>query len=100
MAGTETVNHLDTRSFEEAITAFSGYITDFERIVSDVRSIHREMLKNWEGEGRKAFEKDCNQVQLNLKDLSDIMYELRDALINAQTEYIQKDAAVSKAFDS
>lgn len=94
------VNHLDTKSFAETIAAFSGYISDFEGIVSGVRDIYKEMLGSWEGEGRRAFEKDCNQVQLNLKDLSDVMYELRDALIDAQVKFVEKDAAVSKAFDS
>ncbi len=98
--GGETVAHLDTKSFEDAITAFSSYITSFETIVKEVRALQKKLLDNWKGEGSKAYDKDCCQVFLNLQDLSDIMYELRDGLINAQVEYIRTDAAVSKGFDS
>jgi hypothetical protein len=40
------------------------------------------------------------QVRLNLQDISDIMYDLRDALIDAHAEYMKTDSALSKSFES
>lgn len=94
------VKHLDTVHFNEAITAYANYIKQFEEIVRGVNSASNTMLDHWKGTGRNAFEKDCRQIQLNLNDITDIMYDLRDALVNAESEYVKSDAAVSKSFES
>ena len=94
------LTHLDTASFESTITAYANYIKQFEEIVRGVNSTASRMIDNWAGKGRDAFEKDYKQVQLNLKDISDIMYDLRDALVDAQAEYIKTDASLSKSFES
>ena len=81
------------------MTAFSGYIREFED--RSARSeICETLVQNWKGEGRNAFEKDYRQVQINLKDIAGIMYDLRDALIDAHAEYIKTDDALAKNFDS
>ena len=82
-SGGGQVNHLDTISFNSTINAYSGYI-----------------LSHWDGVGRDAFEKDCKQVQINLRDVADIMYDLRDALTNAHAEYMKTDNSLSKSFES
>ena len=94
------VTKLDTLHFDETASAYEGYIRQFEALVRDVDRITGAVLKEWKGQGAKAFEKDCKQVKLNLKDISDIMYDLRDALINANSEYLKTDQEVSKAFES
>ena len=98
MAG--NVTHLDTVHFNETMTAYANYIKQFEAIVRDVKSATDTMADNWKGKGRNAFVKDCKQVQLNLKDISDIMYDLRDALVDAEAEYVKTDATLSKNFES
>ena len=94
------VTHLDTIHFNDTILSYNGYIRRYEGIVQEVYTALHTMLDHWEGKGCKAFEKDCKQVQINLKDISDIMYDLRDALINAHAEYMKTDAALSKSFES
>lgn len=98
MAG--NLNHLDTKSFESTINAYQKYIKEFEEIVSGVNKTAGTVIEHWSGKGRNAFEKDYKQVQLNLKDISDIMYDIRDALVDAQTEYTKTDASLSKSFES
>lgn len=94
------VKHLDTGNFNAALTTYANYIRQFEALVRDVNSTCGTMVENWKGEGRDAFEKDFKQVQINLKDISDIMYDLRDGLIDAHAEYMKTDAALSKSFES
>ena len=98
MAG--NVTHLDTVHFNETMTAYANYIKQFEAIFRDVKSANDTMADNWKGKGRNAFVKDCKQDKLNLKDISDIMYDLRDALVDAEAEYVKTDAALSKNFES
>ena len=98
MAG--NVKHLDTINFNSTIAAYAKHIKQFEDIVRSVNSSTKTMTDNWKGRGCDAFEKDCKQIQLNLKDISEIMYDLRDALIDAHAEYMKTDAALSKSFDS
>ncbi|WP_149679317.1 WXG100 family type VII secretion target [Thermoclostridium caenicola] len=94
------MDHLNTSNFNSVLTAFSGYIREFEDLVSEVNKICETLVQNWKGEGRNAFEKDYRQVQINLKDIAGIMYDLRDALIDAHAEYIKTDDALAKNFDS
>lgn len=96
----DQVTHLDTISFNSTILAYNGYIQRFERIVEDVDRITGQVLSHWDGVGRDAFEKDCKQVQINLKDVAEIMYDLRDALTNAHAEYMKADNSLSKSFES
>lgn len=98
MAG--NVKHLDTGSFNDTIQAYETYIARFEEIVRAVNNTAATMVGHWEGKGRDAFEKDCRTVQMNLKDISEIMYDLRDALTDAHADYMESDSALSKSFES
>jgi len=91
---------LDTKYFSDTIAAYTNYIKQFEGIVRDVNKTNNRMIDNWKGKGCSAFEKDCKQVQLNLKDISDVMNELRLALINAQNDYSDTDTGLAKNYDS
>jgi len=84
-------NTLDTLNFNDTITAYNNYKTQFERIVRDFNNTTRTMTNNWKGKGCNAFERDCRQVQLNLGDISDIMAEIKSALENAREEYCGTD---------
>lgn len=94
------VKHLDTGNFNATVTAYANYIKQFEAIAHDVNSTCRTMVENWKGKGCDAFEKDYMQVQLNLKDISDIMYDLYEGLTGAHAEYMKTDAALSKSYES
>ena len=96
----DQVNHLDTINFNSTILAYNGYIKRYEDIVGAVDRITKQVLDNWDGVGHDAFEKDCKQVQINLNDIADIMYDLRDALTNAHSEYMKTDNSLSKSFES
>ena len=97
---TGNVKHLDTLNFNDTMSAYANYIREFECIVSGVNTAASTIVDNWKGKGRNAFEKDYKQVQLNLKDIYNIMYDLRDALIDAHAEYMKTDSALSKSFES
>jgi WXG100 family type VII secretion target len=94
------VKHLDTKNFNDTITAYANHIKQFEAIVLDVNNAANEVVDRWKGKGRNQFEKDCKQVQLNLKDISEIMHNLKDALDNAHKKYIESDMGLSSGFNN
>jgi len=94
------VKHLDTVNFNDTLTAYANYVKQFEGIVRGVNTAAGTMVDNWKGKGCTAFEKDYKQVQLNLQDISDIMYDLHGALVDAHAEYMKTDLALSKSFES
>lgn len=96
----ETVRHLDTVDFDSTIQSYKDYIGQFRHLSDEIDRIIDDLLKEWEGEGKKEFEKDCKQVQTNLKDITDIMYDIRDALIVAQEQYVSADLALEKSYES
>jgi WXG100 family type VII secretion target len=95
-----SVKHLSTINFNDTISAYGKYISRFDGIVRGVNSTTNTVVDRWKGKGRDAFEKDCRQVQLNLNDISEIMYDLHQTLIDAHAEYMKTDSALSKSFDS
>lgn len=92
------VSYLATHGFKEAIEVFTTQLKAFDTMQQEVTSATRTLLDSWEGEGRKQFEKDYKLVYRQLEDLSDIFYELRDALIDAEAQYIKTDQSLSKQF--
>jgi WXG100 family type VII secretion target len=94
------VTSLDTVNFNETIAAYKTHVETFQEIVKGVNNTVNTLIGNWQGEGRNAFEKDSRQVQLNLNDISGIMYDIRDALASAHNEYIEFDSTVAKSYDS
>lgn len=94
------VTHLSTVNFNDTIHAYEEHIKTFESIVDGVNRATDHLIRNWKGKGCGAFEKDCKQVQLNLNDIKDIMYNLRKALTDAHAEYIKNDLATAKSIQS
>jgi len=96
------VNHLDTINFDSTITAYEGYIRQFLDIVKSVNDICDAVIDEscWKGNGRNAFKEDYRQVQCNLQDIADIMYEIRDALTNANVKYMKTDESLAKNYTS
>ncbi len=89
-------NKLDTKNFSNTIGEYNKYITRFNEIVAGVNSITGAVVSNWAGKGKNAFEKDCLVVQRNLKDVGDIMTDMRDYLSAAYADYVKTDNSVSK----
>lgn len=95
MADSSNVQHLDTNKFSSTIATFKTGIEEYNRIKTVLRARPMICFK-WQGEGKNQFEKDYNTIYQQLSDIGDIMYELYDALIDAQAAYIQADEEAAK----
>lgn len=90
------VNYLDTNKFSEVVAVFKAEIETYNDIKSDVEKATNALFKNWQGKGKTQFEKDYTTIFQQLTDIADIMYELYNALIDAQAAYIQADEDAAK----
>ena len=91
-----TVNYLDTNKFSEVVAIFKKEIETYNDIKSDVEKTTNALFLNWQGKGKTQFEKDYTTIFQQLTDIADIMYELYNALIDAQAAYIQADEDAAK----
>lgn len=94
---TGNVNHLDTSVFDDAITAFKEGIQKYNTIKHDVETATNELFLYWYGKGKTQFERDYRMIYRQLEDIEDIMYELYNALIDAEAAYILADEETAKA---
>lgn len=93
---TGTVNYLDTKKFDSTIAAFKSGIEEYNSIKSDMEKTTNTLFNNWQGKGKTQFEKDYTTIYQQLNDIADIMYELYEALIDAEAAYIQADEEAAK----
>ena len=90
------IRHLDTISFDPTIRAYERHVREFHRITNLVNRTLDNMRDNWKGLGHDAFLTCSRQIQDNLKDISGIMYDMRDALAHAYAQYLTADAELAK----
>ncbi len=92
------VTYLNTKEFNEALEAFKKGIQTYNTIRSNVSATTNTLFLSWFGEGKTQFEKDYTTIYRQLSDISDILYDLYDSMVDAQAEYIRIDEELSKQF--
>ena len=91
-----SLKHLDTDAMYEAVQKYEEAVRAYEGEVNSMKKIVDKLLDTWEGEGRKAFEKDYILFSRQLEDLMDVLMDLRADLVDAETEFLNADAEASK----
>lgn len=94
-----TIRQLDTKSFNDTISTFQDCIERYEEIEKGVAKSTDALLDSWKGKGRIAFEKNFKQVQLNLSDIREILYSLKDALSSARDSYAMVDSDIGSSLE-
>ncbi len=91
-----SVRHLDTSGFAAAEEAASTAITSFNETLKTMQSITNTILDLWIGEGRNEFATQVTLINSKLGDISDELYDLYDAIVQAEKTYIDADQAIAK----
>ena len=94
--GSGSVTYLNTKTFSETINIFKNSISEYDNIKLKVERTTNMLFSDWQGEGKSQFEKDYTTLYRQLTDITDIMYELYEALIDAEAAYIQADEEAAK----
>jgi len=91
------VKYLDSQKLLDAANKIDTCIKDYNEIIKRITTTTNELLSSWHGEGKTEFEKDYSTIYQQLTDISDIMYDLYDSLVDADSTYVQTDEDISKS---
>lgn len=90
------IKYLETQKLVDAANAINRHIATYNTIIRDISNITNTLLFSWHGEGKTEFEKDFSTIYQQLSDISDIMYDLYDAIVDADATYVQTDEDIAK----
>ena len=76
-----------------------------KKIVSSYSSLNKEaaditetILDDWVGYGRNEFETQYSLLMSKIEDFGDVLYEIYDALVEAEAEYEELDDETRQSF--
>lgn len=91
-----SVKYLDVSGITDACKEFRDKIEIYDECVTGMESETNKVLANWTGKGRNQFETQMNLMKSQLDDISEILYDIYNALLDAETAYIDEDQEVAK----
>ena len=94
--GFKGVKYLESQKLSDAAIKLENCIKDYNGIISKISLSTFNLLEIWHGEGRKEFEKDYDTICRQLTDISEIMYDLHDSLIDSDSAYMLSDNEIAK----
>ena len=94
------VTYLDVNGITDAAIAFRSNIKKFDQCVANVEKSTNDVLGSWVGKGRNQFETQMVLMKRQLDDISEGLYDIYDALVDAETGYVEEDEAVAKQFSA
>ncbi len=93
--GLETVDHIDTTNFPDAIKSIETMAKAMEDIVTTLDDYKAFLLENWVGKGRNQFEKSYHIIKRKLLDESDITWDMYEKLVSSEEVLLQNDIDVA-----
>ena len=91
------VNYLESQKLLDAANTLNSCISDYNDVVGTIVTRTDQLLATWFGEGKTAFEKDYSTIYRQLEDISEVMYDLYDSLVDADATYVQNDEEIAKS---
>lgn len=93
--GNNTVEHVDTKNFPNAIKAIETMAKEMEDVVSTMDDYKGLLLENWVGKGRNQFENSYRIIRRKLNDGADMTWDFYEDLVSAEETFIQNDIDVA-----
>ena len=92
------VEYLEVSGITEASKQFRSKIEEFDKCVSEMNSETNKVTRDWIGEGSNQFQTQMQLMLSQLDDISEILYDIYKALLDAEVAYIDEDIEVAKQF--
>lgn len=92
------VKYLDVSGITEASKQFRDKITVFDECVTKMERETNNITRDWIGDGSNQFQTQMSLMTSQLEDISEVLYEIYESLLDAETAYIDQDVEVSKQF--
>ncbi len=93
-----TVQSIDTDLFDDTITAFRTAIKQYREAREAIFRSTDALVKVWEGDGEKAFEKVYKTLKTQLKDEEDNLRTIAEDLENMRQSYRDWDSEIARQF--
>lgn len=90
------IRHLDVGGLDMVCKDVRSSIEQFDEYVQTMDETTNHLLDTWLGKGRDRFESEYMVIRRQLKDITGALYDIYDALVDAQAGYIDADEAVAK----
>ena len=88
---------VDTSHFADAYTSIETMANSMKDVVDNLNDYKADIIDNWVGKGRNQFEKSYKVLLRNMKDGTDITWDIYENLLKAEGELIQADIDAAKA---
>lgn len=73
-------------------------VDDYTAVNDEVYQITKTVKENWVGKGRNEFESQYNILIKKIDDFGDTLYEIYDALVDAEAQYEEQDDSLRQSF--
>lgn len=87
MADKYSVERIDTKEFETAISAMNSAVKLFKNAREKIIKITDPVMDTWEGEGASAFKKVYKKLKTELEDEETNLSNVRDDLKSIKESY-------------
>ena len=94
------VERIDTKAFDEVLSKFKSTVNVFNTLIGNMDVKTTRLLNNWEGEGRKAFEKAYTKLKTAIKDETENLEAIRIDLQAIRDSYLDWDKEASKVLEN
>ena len=82
-----TVERIDTKEFETAISAMNSAIKNFQSARGKIIKVTDPVVDSWDGDGEKKFSKVYKRLKTELKDEETNLTTIRDDLKGIKESY-------------
>ncbi len=100
MADKYTVEKIDTKEFETAISAMNSAVNLFKSAREKIIKATDPVVDSWEGEGASAFDKVYKKLKTELEDEETNLETIRDDLKSIKESYEGWDKDLKNHFQN
>ena len=90
--------NIDTEKIYNIHRQIKEIVEAYKQVNVDVAKITKRVKENWVGEGRNEFESQYNLLISKIEDFGDTLYDIYDALVEAEMEYETSDDSLRQEF--
>ena len=90
--------NITSKNIRAAHEQVKTIVDEFAKVNLEVYAITKTIKDNWVGEGRNEFESQYNILSRHIEDFGDTLYDIYDALVEAEAEYGATDDELRQEF--
>lgn len=90
--------HIDTEKINATHRQIKEIVESYKNVNLEVSQITKKIKENWVGKGRNEFESQYNLLIKKIDDFGDTLYDIYDALVEAEAEYETSDDSLRQEF--